>query len=310
MSPAGLSWPEGKRFAFTIFDDPDSQTWEAGREAYALLKDLGFRTTKGLWPLSPIRTPSDHGLTCAHPGYREWMLSLVEAGFEAGYHNATSHTCTREETRRGLEQFRSMFGSYPRTMAHHYDCQENLYWGDARLSGWRRPAYNLLTRFRNRQRFFGHVEGHPCYWADLCFERIEYCRNFVFGEVNTYKAWPRFPYHDPARPMVRHWFAASEGSNIDRLCLTLSEANQERLEEEGGVCILYTHFGHGYYDGVLDRRFVALMERLARRPGWFVPAGTVLDHMRAQQGDIVLDASERARLERRWLRHKLLYGTA
>jgi hypothetical protein len=41
---AGTStpWPDGKRFAFTVFDDPDSQTWQAGREVYALLRDLGF----------------------------------------------------------------------------------------------------------------------------------------------------------------------------------------------------------------------------------------------------------------------------
>ena len=46
-----MIWPGGKSFAFTIFDDPDSQTLEAGREVYALLADLGFRTTKGVWPI-------------------------------------------------------------------------------------------------------------------------------------------------------------------------------------------------------------------------------------------------------------------
>jgi hypothetical protein len=309
-SKAALTWPEGKRFAFTIFDDPDSQTWEAGREAYALLRDLGFRTTKGVWPMGPIRTPSDHGLTCAHPGYTEWIHSLIEAGFEAGYHNATSHTCTREETEAGLELFRQQFGSYPRTMAHHYNCDENLYWGEGRVSGWRRVLYNLLTRYQNHNKFFGHEPGHPYFWGDYCRERIVYCRSFAFGDVNTLRAWPWFPYHDPERPMVRFWYPSSEGSNKDRLCSTLSEANQERLEEEGGLCLMYTHFGHGYHNGSLDRRFVSLMERLARRPGWFAPVGTILDYMRTQRGDILLTARQRANLERRWLRHKVFYGTA
>jgi hypothetical protein len=309
-SKAALTWPEGKRFAFTIFDDPDSQTWEAGREAYALLRDLGFRTTKGVWPMGPIRTPSDHGLTCAHPGYTEWIHSLIEAGFEAGYHNATSHTCTREETEAGLELFRQQFGSYPRTMAHHYNCDENLYWGEGRVSGWRRVFYNLLTRYQNHNKFFGHEPGHPYFWGDYCHERIVYCRSFAFGDVNTLRAWPWFPYHDPERPMVRFWYPSSEGSNKDRLCSTLSEANQERLEEEGGLCLMYTHFGHGYHNGSLDRRFVSLMERLARRPGWFAPVGTILDYMRTQRGDILLTARQRANLERRWLRHKVFYGTA
>lgn len=310
QTPAPIAWPDGKRFAFTIFDDPDSQTWEAGREAYALLKDLGFRTTKGLWPMGPIRTPSDYGLTCAHPGYVDWVRSLMEAGFEAGYHNATSHTCTREETMRGFELFRSQFGCYPRTMAHHYNCDENLYWGEGRLSGWRRTAYNLLTRYQNHDKFHGHVEGHPYYWGDLCREHIEYCRSFAFGEINTRKAWPLFPYHDPARPLVRFWYPSSEGSNCQRLCHTIAEPNQERLEAEGGLCIMYTHFGHGYYDGTLDKRFRALMERLARRPAWFAPVGTVLDYVRQREPAVTLTDSERAVLERRWLRHKVVYGTA
>lgn len=304
------AWPEGKRFAFTIFDDPDSQTWEADREVYAFLKDHGFRTTKGVWPMGPIRTPSDYGLTCAHPGYTDWIRSLVDAGFEAGYHNATSHTCTREETEEGLELFRRLFGAYPRTMAHHYNCDENLYWGEHRLSGWRRTAYNLLTRYQNHNHFFGHVEKHPYFWGDLCRDRIEYCRSFAFGDINTFKVWPHFPYHDPDRPYVRLWYPSSEGSNQERFCHTIAEANQERLEEEGGLCIMYTHFGHGYYDGALNKRFVALIERLAQRPAWFAPVGTVLDYVRSRQAPIVLDSRMRAQLETRWLKHKVFYGTA
>jgi hypothetical protein len=309
-APEPISWPYGKRFAFTIFDDPDSQTWEAGREVYALLRDLGFLTTKGLWPMGPIRTPSDYGLTCAHPGYTGWIQSLLECGFEAGYHNATSHTCLRAETEKGLDLFRSQFGAYPRTMANHYNCDENLYWGEGRLSGWRRAAYNLLTRYQNHNRFFGHVVGHPYYWGDLCQERITYCRSFAFKEINTRKAWPLFPYHDPARPLVRYWYPSSEGSNKERFCETINEANQDRLEEEGGACIMYTHFGHGYYDGGLDKRFVSLMERLAKRPGWFAPVGTVLDLLRERQGEIALTSQQRVQLETRWLRHKVFYGTA
>src|ERR1017187_4114815 len=62
-------WPDGKSFAFTVFDDPDSQTLEAGREVYAFLASLGFRTTKGVWPIRGSGTPSDHGGTCAEPAF-------------------------------------------------------------------------------------------------------------------------------------------------------------------------------------------------------------------------------------------------
>ena len=67
-----ISWPEGKTFAFTIFDDPDFQTVERAGVVYDLLADRGFRTTKGVWP----GDESDPGGTCADPEYRRWAVSL------------------------------------------------------------------------------------------------------------------------------------------------------------------------------------------------------------------------------------------
>mgnify|MGYP003347006755 CR=1 FL=1 len=52
------------------------------------------------------------------------------------------------------------------------------------------------------------------------------------------------------------------------------------------------------------------LQRLAQRPGWFVPVGKVLDYIREQQPAATLTESARADLETRWLRHKIFYGTA
>ena len=61
----------------------------------------------------------------------------------------------------------------------------------------------------------------------------------------------------------------------------LSEENQDRLEEEGGVCIMYAHFAFGFCeDGRVNPRFEALMRRLVKKNGWFVPVHQVLDHLR------------------------------
>ena len=46
-----MLWPGNKSFAFSVFDDTDSQTLEKGKAVYALLADLGFRTTKSVWPI-------------------------------------------------------------------------------------------------------------------------------------------------------------------------------------------------------------------------------------------------------------------
>lgn len=306
-----IVWPHGKRFAFSIFDDPDSQSWEAGRAVYAQLKDLGFRTTKAVWPLAPIREASDEGLTCAAPGYIDWMHELEAAGFEAGYHCATSHTCFREESRQGLERFAAIFGRPPKTAANHYYCDENLYWGEDRLSGWRRTTYNLLTRFQHSGRYHGHHPGHPLFWGDLAQQHITYLRNFVFSDVNCFNSCPFFPYHDPARPYVRQWYCAAEGSNFTNFTRTLTDAALDRLEAEGGLCIMYVHFGHQFYEnGRLQPEFIRIVKRLAGQQGWFAPVGEILDYVRAQRGEYTLTDADRAWLERRWLWHKVRYGSA
>ncbi len=95
-------------------------------------------------------------------------------------------------------------------MANHYN-EEAIYWGSARVGGWRRFVYNLTTRWKNEGRFFGHVPGHRAFWGDVCQQRIQYCRNFVFSDINTLAATPFMPYSDPARPYVNEWFSSSEG---------------------------------------------------------------------------------------------------
>jgi hypothetical protein len=306
------AWPEGKQFAFTIFDDPDSQTFEGGREVYALLRDLGFRTTKAVWPTRGTREPSDHGITCADdPAYVDWLRGLEGAGFEIGYHNATLHTSNRQETLAGLDKFLELFGHDPVSMAHHYFCDENLYWCQYRLSGIHRTLYSLLTRGKNQARSFGHIEGHPYFWGDLCRERIRYVRNFVFPDINTLAVCPWMPYHDPQRPYVNYWYASSEGANVNSFVRTIAEGNQDRLEAQGGACIMYTHFGHGYIDqnGKLNDGFRRLMERLAKKNGWFVPVRCLLDRLQDEKRS-ELSPAQRRMLERRWLLHKIRFGTA
>ena len=304
-------WPDNKRFAFTILDDPDGQTLVGGRAIYAFLADCGLRTSKAVWPLAPSEPPSDEGATCSDPAYVDWLGCLQRQGFEIAFHNATSHTSPRRQTIRGLERFATLFGHYPRVYAQHYYCRESLYWGDSRLTGFHRAFYNAFTAWRNHGKSFGHVADHPNFWGDHCKEKIRYVRNFVFGDINTLKACPWMPYHDPARPYVNYWFSSSEGSKVSTFNWQLREENQDRLEAEGGACIIYTHFGHGFYDGGrVNRRFQFLVERLARRNGWFVPVSTLLDCLvRQRERESILPA-ERHQLEWRWLRHKIGFGTA
>lgn len=309
MSLPELKWPNGKQFAFTIFDDTDAATLSNVPPVYEFLASRGFRTTKSVWPVRGTREPICGGETCEDDPYLEWIYRLRQQGFEIGYHMTTYHSSLREETRAGLDRFASLFGSEPITMANHSGCEENIYWGSRRLSGLNRVAYDVLTRFRFHTKYRGDIEDDKFFWGDLCAQRVKYVRNFVTSEINTLKTCPWMPYHDPRRPYVKNWYASSEGPKLASFVQTLAEANQDRLEEEGGACIMYAHLASGFYEnGALNGRFKMLMERLSRKNGWFVPVGTLLDYLKKQQGEHILTDAERNQLERTWLRHKMRVG--
>ncbi len=306
-----MIWPSGKRFAFTVFDDPDGQSLDTSERVYGSLADMGFRTTKAVWPMGPSGEPNSGGVTCACKLYGRHVLALQADGFEIAYHLGGPQSATREESIQALERFRELFGTPPTSMANHYN-REALYWGPDRLSGWHRSVYQMVTRGRNSDRFRGHVEGDAHFWGDICHSQIRYCRNFVFRDINTLRACPQMPYHDPLRPWVNLWFASTEGAMGPAFFSAIGEAAQDALEEQGGACIMYTHFGHGFVeDRQLKPRFRELMRRLSQKNGWFVPASTLLDHIRqSRKADTVLSAAERSALEWRWLRQKLLHGVS
>jgi len=306
-----INWPDNKDFAFTIFDDTDYARLDNVGEVYAFLKEHGFGTTKSVWPLKGDKTPVCGGSTCEDPEYLKWLLNLKESSFEIGYHLATYHSSVREETARGLEMFAKHFGHYPKSAANHTGCNECIYWGNYRLDGMYRIFYNLATRFRRFNRFRGHIENDQYFWGDLCKGRIKYFRNFAYPEINTLKACPFMPYHDPRRPYVNLWFASSEGSSVKLFNKCISEKNQDLLESEGGACIMYTHLASGFYrNNTLDSRFRELMTRLSGKNGWFVPVSTLLDYLCEKNGPHTITDKERRFLERKWLLHKLFTGTA
>jgi hypothetical protein len=309
MSKA-LMWPEGKQFAFTIFDDPDSQTLRQSQIVYSFLKDLGLRTTKGIWPVRPLRAINSDGDTCGNAEYRTHLLDLRAEGFEIAYHLATPHTCNREEVLSSLDTFREIFGHDPKAMANHYN-EEAIYWGSARLSGLQRVLYDAITLGRNRNKFFGEHVGSDLFWGDACQKRIRYCRNFVFSGIDTLAACPVMPYYDPDRPYVNAWYASSEGANCRSFVRTIGEANQDDLLNSSGACIMYAHFGHQFVENDrLNASFSRLMKRLSRMNGWFVPVSELLDYLGSRRGDLTISIAQRNCIERRWLLQKLFRGTS
>lgn len=307
-----VSWPNGHKFAFTIFDDTDFVSLEKVKSVYDFLSDLGMRTTKSVWVMKGEGTPTNGGATCEDRNYLNWLLALQERGFEIALHNIAPTTSPRKLTRLGLDRFRELFGDRMAIHCNHLGCLENIYWGAARLSSWRGAAYKIVKR-KNAGISRGHVEGDPLFWGDLCRERISYVRNFVFERLNTLAMCPEMPYHDSRKPFVNFWFASTNGSSLRRFLGNFTLANLDQLIDEGGMCIAYVHFACGFaYGREIDPAFRERMEYISSKNGWFAPVSQILDFLRNGESceDRTISSQKLDQLETRWLASKIFRGTS
>lgn len=303
-----IRFPEDRRFAFTIMDDTDVSTVENVKPMYELLEQLGFRTTKTVWPLACPEGSRNFGTseTLEDDAYLQFVLGLRDRGFEIAYHGATMESSIRERTVRGLARFQHLFGRPPRVYANHAYNREGLYWGVDRLDDpFLRQLYGLLDG-RPRDYYQGHVPGSSWWWGDLA-SGITYARNLAFTDVNLLRTNPSLPYRDPRRPLVPWWFSASNANDVRAFNKLLSRPALDALERDSGVCIVATHLGkgfvsHGGVDGTTER----LLRDLSQRPGYFVPVGDLLDWLRTQQGEErVLPAGEWRNMQWRWARQQV-----
>ena len=303
-------YPDGKRFAFTIIDDTDVATVANVAPIYRLLEQLGFRTTKTVWPLDCPEGSRDFdsSQTLVDAEYREFVIDLQRRGFEIASHGATMESSDRSRTLRGFETMRETFGRYPSVHANHANNMENLYWGTERVDDpFVRAAYRLAAR--ERTVYKGHLEGTPYSWGDFATTHLEYVRNLTFDALDVSSINPTMPYRDARRPKVKWWFSAADADNRGEFNRLLRDEAQQELERNGGIAIVATHFGKGFVtDGRVNDTTAGLLERLSRRPGWFVPVGELLDWLRKSGAAGPLPADEWRRMQWRWLRDLLARG--
>jgi hypothetical protein len=300
MTTDGLHWPGGAQFAFTIVDDTDFASVRSAKPVYDFLADNGLRTTKTVWPLRAMRKSVIGGQTLEDPDYRNWVLKLQARGFEIALHGVAPGISARSRVVGGLDYFREVVGADPTVHTNHVSQREGIYWGPDRLDGSLRWLYRTYRKTRTHLRYEGESPDSPHFWGDVCRQRVKYVRNFVFQDINTLKMDQLMPYHDTRRPYVRHWFSSSNGDDPEAFCRLISEANQDRLEAEGGACIVYTHLGVAFHE--LPAEFRRLITRLGRKAAWFVPATPLLDHIGNARGWTVVgeNRQELARMQRRW----------
>lgn len=302
-----IELPGGKRFAFSILDDTDDSTLENVQPAYARLRELGFRTTKTVWPLdcpegSRLYFAAD---TLQRPEYLAFVRELLAEGFELAFHGATMESSDRERTLRGLAFLERELGVVPRVHANHGQNRENLYWGAERFrTRWLRALVRCAAR--GSPAYEGEREGSPYFWGDVCKARFDYVRGFTCRSLDVLGFCPEIPYATENTPYVRHWFATTDAPDAAAFRARVTREAVDRLEEEGGVALVSTHLGKGFCrDGRLDPAVDDVLAYLAAKPGWFAPVGTILDHLRGLRPTPTLRGLPLLRLELRFLAERL-----
>jgi hypothetical protein len=301
-------FPNGKKFAFSIFDDTDVATLEYIRPIYELLERLGFRTTKSVWPLSyQGRSEYEGSATLDDSEYATYIRHLQEQGFEIGFHGARMESSERAEVIKAFEVYQRNLGRYPRAYAAHAQNRDNLYWGVDRF---RFRCWRWLYRAiggRRERKGEGHRPESPFYWGDLAQQHLRYVRSFTYDELNLWKVTTSIPYRTAHTPGVNAFFPSAFADNVEEFVELLSPTRQMQLEREGGLAIVSTHFGKGFLrDGRVHPKVEEVLTLLSRRPGWFQPVSTLLDYLVAVQSDIpMLEGYRLFRLEGLWFWHNL-----
>jgi hypothetical protein len=303
-----IAFPDGKKFAFSIFDDTDVATLEYIRPIYELLDRLGFRTTKSVWPL-PYQGSSEYegSATLDDSEYARYVRHLQERGFEIAFHGARMESSERAEIHRAFEVYRQNLGSYPTAYAAHGHNCDNLYWGADRFRFrfWR--WLYAAAGGRHEQRGEGHRKESRYYWGDLAQQHLRYVRSFTYDELNLWKITTAIPYRTAGTPGVNAFFPSTFADNVEEFIELLSPTRQTQLEREGGLAIVGTHFGKGFLrDGRVHPQIVELLTQLSRRQGWFPPVSTLLDYVTGIQGGVpLLEGYRLFRLEGLWFWHSI-----
>jgi hypothetical protein len=303
-----MEFPNGKRFAFSILDDTDDSTLANVRPVYDALRDAGMRTTKTVWPMT---CPEGSrlffaGETLESLSYLKFVQELAAQGFEIASHGATMESSLRERTRRGLEFIKKEFGAYPRLYCNHGFNQENLYWGRKRFqSPLLRKLFSCIPGSRSVT-YHGDDESSPYFWGDLAVAHIQYVRNFTFRRLNMLEMNPDMPYRMRGTKYVNFWFSTSDAPDVKAFNRLLTRERIDKLETDGGVCIISTHLGKGFAaDGKIDHETGEILRYLSRKSGWYVPVSEILDYLRKKQTGSELGGFARLKLEYLYILDKL-----
>ncbi len=302
-------YPYGKDFAFSIIDDPDNSTGPDIKPVYDLLYQLGFRTTRTVWVFDQKHTNTprremerdwtgvDEGYSLENKDYLHFIKELDRRGFEIALHGVSAGNDYREEIIEGYENFKKIFGSYPKMDVLHSKNIENIYSGRHKLDN---IFFKVLQRVIHDSDYQGHIPGSDYFWGDISQNVVRYVwlPFRTIKEINLLKVSPKLPFHDPRRPYVNYWFLTSDGSNLGDFLILTSPENMGRLMRERGTSIVSTHFAYGFTKQtkgkyVLNKDFVERMKYISKLDGYFAPTSEILDRFLALKNLFILPTGDK-----------------
>jgi hypothetical protein len=274
-----IKFPEKKLFAFTIIDDTDDAYFENIKPIYDILFENRLRTTKTVWVYPPRDINESKGDCLNRNEYLNFIKDIHSKGYEIGLHNVGSGDYKRNEIIEGLNEFHLKLGFYPKLHVNHSYNKDNIYSGSKRFSF----PLNYLVKilYKEYDNFSGEDPASDYFWGDYHKKYIQFSRNYEIDNINTYKKLPYMPYREKLyNEYSNFWFGSTFASNQWMFNKIITKLNIDKLENEGGICILYTHLGYYMQKGKIDPGFIRMIEYIGnKKNGWFVPVSNILEFL-------------------------------
>lgn len=286
-------FPDGYSFAFTIVHDADAAYSRRLAPLFEVFDEFGFKITVTvftfwadwgkngkIWLEWKDRGngndifASPHSVPLVDDKEREFYLRLEASGHEIGLHTPSDTSNTREDVIRAFEYFKEVFGRYPRVYVEHAVTRNK----DGQASEGSKPeSPHFTTDLLN---FYG-----PWVWVDDdCGVPDKHEKRFydilaVNGSPFNTVAAERYGI---AKAFLRtgRWREADG----DGFLSWYSEENIDALEKDRGLALVYMHLDSKWLDAETRKMRAPIKKRLrylASKNGWLVPAGVILDRVRA-----------------------------
>ena len=175
--------------------------------------------------------------------------------------------------------------------------------------------FELLTYINPRgvksSIYQGEIESSEYFWGDIAYEKVDFIRNLTFDEINLFNITNKVVHKRKRTKFVKNWFISSEAPDCQSFINLFTDANIQKLEDQNGLCIVYTHFGNNFVeDGKLNEEFKTIVDKIASKNGWFVPASDILIYLDKKIGISNLSYYEEFLMCAKWLAWKMLRGTS